>query len=285
MNKSRLFGTLFGSVLSLFVTTIANAALVGVLPATSGGTDYQAYYDDVTDVTWLADANAAGRMTWADANTWAAGLDINGVTGWRLPDTLQPDPSCDSQNDPGGSFPVQGSGYNCTGSELGNLFYNVLGGTAHVSITTTHNSNYDLFSNVQSDLYWAATEYAPDISFAWGFYFGNGNQGYDPKSSDIIYAWAVHDGNADVDTDGVPNHLDQCPDTPSGAVVNSDGCSIDQLCPCDGPMESNAPWGNHHQYTSCVAHAVKDFMSADLLTKREGGWIKKVAGRSSCGKN
>lgn len=32
------------------------------------------------DITWLADANAAGTtMTWANANAWAAALDVNGV--------------------------------------------------------------------------------------------------------------------------------------------------------------------------------------------------------------
>lgn len=43
------------------------------------------FYDTVLDVSWLANANAAGRMTWANANAWAAGLDVFGKTGWRLP--------------------------------------------------------------------------------------------------------------------------------------------------------------------------------------------------------
>ena len=60
------------------VSFSADAALVSRL----GGL---AYYDDVAKLTWLADANAAGTaMIWADANAWAAGLDVAGVTGWRL---------------------------------------------------------------------------------------------------------------------------------------------------------------------------------------------------------
>jgi hypothetical protein len=51
--------------------------------------------DDVTDLTWLADANYAqtsgydtdGIMSWDDANAWAVSLNISGVTGWRLPKT------------------------------------------------------------------------------------------------------------------------------------------------------------------------------------------------------
>jgi hypothetical protein len=47
-----------------------------------------AYYDPDADLTWLADANAAGTaMNWVDANDWAAGLSVGGVGGWRLPDT------------------------------------------------------------------------------------------------------------------------------------------------------------------------------------------------------
>jgi len=186
----------------LMVTTNANAALVGRLAATDGGTDYQAYYDTEADLTWLADANAAGTsMNWADANAWAAGLDVAGVTGWRLADTLQPDASCSYQ------FDVS-YGYNCTGSEMGNLFYNVLGGIAGSSITTTHNMNYDLFSNVQSGDYWSATEYSTNTDFAWNFTMGiegqGGAQGSGAKPYEGDYAWAVHDGDIGASVVPVP---------------------------------------------------------------------------------
>ena len=173
-------------VTALVLSTSANAALVGRLAATTGGTDYQAYYDDVADLTWLADANANGVMNWADANNWAAGLTVNGVDGWRLADTLQPDASCDNQS--GGAS----SGFDCTGSELGNLFYNVLGGSAYSSITTTHNANYGLFSNVQSDFYWTATELNTDV--AWVFGMNYGNQGTDLKTYNKS-VWAVQSGD------------------------------------------------------------------------------------------
>ena len=182
-------------VLLLTVGGIAQAdTFVGVLPTTPGGTNYQAYYDSTTNLTWLANADMNGAMSWSAANTWASGLDINGVTGWTLPTTTQPDPTCSGQYNPGGGFPVQGYGYNCTGSQMGNLFYNGLGGTAGNSITTSHNSNYNDFSNVQSYYYWSATEYAPDTSNAWLFDFGNGGQLYGYKSNSL-YAWAVHSGD------------------------------------------------------------------------------------------
>ena len=192
MKKSPLWVAVCASALS-FIALPSYAQLIPVL----GG---QAYYDDVANLTWLANANAAvgsaydtyvpgtGVMTWADANAWVASLDINGVTGWRLPDTLQPDSSCGSQT-------FGSSGYNCTGSELGNLFYNVLGGTAGISIDTSHNSNYDLFTNVQSP-YWSATEYAPITSDAWVFNMGSGGQRAVSKADEGVHAWAVYSGNA-----------------------------------------------------------------------------------------
>jgi hypothetical protein len=183
MHTLRLVGAFCAAVFSV-ITLPTQAALISVL----GG---QAYYDDVADLTWLANANAAGTtMTWAAANAWAASLDINGVTGWRLPDTLQPDASCSNQSSD------TSYGYNCTGSEMGNLFYNVLGGVAGTSIDTTHNSNYDLFSNVQSFVYRSSTEYAPYPTDAWYLDFFNGLQDVAPKGFDNYFAWAVHSGNA-----------------------------------------------------------------------------------------
>jgi hypothetical protein len=81
-------------------------------------------------------------MTWENANAWIATLSINGVTGWRLPYTPDIDPTCDQTEGP--SF------WGCSDSEMGNLFYNVLGGVARQSIDSTHNDNYALFSNIQT---------------------------------------------------------------------------------------------------------------------------------------
>ena len=122
------------------------------------------------------------------------------VTGWRLPDTLQPDPSCSRQGDLIGGDGIidTSSGVGCRGSEMGNLFYNVLGGEAFAPISLRHNANYELFSNVQDADYWSATEYEPSTPFrAWSFLFHNGNQGPASKdgSSGISYAWAVHSGD------------------------------------------------------------------------------------------
>lgn len=196
---------LFG-VLLLGMAGLAQAdTITGILATTLGGTNYQAYYDSTTNLTWLANANANGKMNWSAANTWADNLSITGynsagqqvtVAGWGLPTTVQPDSTCGYQINPGGGFPVQGYGFNCTGSQMGNLFYNGLGGTSGSSITSSHNGNYNDFSNVQPYYYWSATEYAPDTVgvSAWSFGFGNGDQGTDGKPA-VLYAWAVHSGD------------------------------------------------------------------------------------------
>jgi len=135
-------------------------------------------------LTWLANANVAGAMNWVDANNWAENLDIDGVTGWRLPTTMQPDASCSSQSNQGASFPLQGSIAGCTGSEMGHLF-NIDGITAAVP---------GPFSNVQSFFYWSESEFAPSTSDAWAFRFTNGIQNIGGKD-DILFAWAVQSGD------------------------------------------------------------------------------------------
>ena len=140
----------------------------------------EAYYDDVADLTWLADANYAqtsgfdadGRMNWADANSWATGLSIGGVEGWRLATT---EPAL--------------SGYIQT-SEMGNLFYNVLGNSAYSSPL----KNTGPFSNVQSYYYWTATEYAHRTNHMWSFNMSNGYQ-LNELETFSNYAWAVQSGD------------------------------------------------------------------------------------------
>lgn len=82
----------------------------------------------------------------------------------------------------------------------------------------------------------------------------------------------------DSDHDGVLNNHDNCPGTPAGETVDSNGCSISQLCPCAGS------WRNHGKYVSCVAHAAESFLDAGLITSAEKDATVAAAGQSSCGK-
>ena len=168
--------------------------------------------DTSTGLMWLKDANYAktsgydadGKMTWYDAMTWASGLNYAGYTDWRLPVTVQPDPSCSSQSNPGAGYSVQGYGFNCTGSELGDLFYNALGVSDHSSILLSSllTGNNPIFNNVQSDLYWSGTEYAPNTYRAWFFRTLDGAQHSYRYKNDPFYAWAVRSGDVAVPEPG-----------------------------------------------------------------------------------
>jgi hypothetical protein len=170
------------TVASLMATNSASADTV--LPPLELRLNGKAVYDPVANLTWLQDANN-GRMTWWEANEWAASLSVLGITGWRLP---------------GGPMVA---GYNRTSSEMGNLFYTVLGGVAGSQIAEVHNeANYNLFKNIQSEdiPYWSGVEF--DSGVAWDFYFSNGFQNFDVLKSGKLFAWAVHDG--DVGASPVP---------------------------------------------------------------------------------
>ena len=159
----------------------AQAALVARL----GG---QAVYDTDRNITWLANANYAktsgydadGLMNWAAANTWAAGLNVGGVTGWRLPTALNAD----------GSGPDRGW---VSGSELGHLYYTVGGLTPGHNITSSAYLS-SFFSNMQNSAYWSGTEFAPYPLNAWYFNIPNGLQFYGNRDYNF-FAWAVHSGD------------------------------------------------------------------------------------------
>ena len=75
------------------------------------------------------------------------------------------------------------------------MFYNVLGGTAGTSITTTHDAtNYDLFQNIQSRSYWSGVEF--NYGNAWVFSFNDGGQ-YGTGEIFNLFAWAVRSGDVD----------------------------------------------------------------------------------------
>ncbi|MCX7086279.1 MAG: DUF1566 domain-containing protein [Methylococcales bacterium] len=209
---------LITSLLSLLLSSGVQAALI------ARGTDM--VYDDVNNITWASDANlfktqaasnpnlvseiitandgvihdtpyfndivpysgvhsltsadfitSSGTMSWWGAQAWAKNLSLGGYTDWALPTT---DLAVD--------------GYNQTGSQMGDLFYNQLGGVQNTSITTTHNANYNLFSNVQSSVYWSSSEYAPNLILAWVFNTNGGPQYGDGKNLQK-YAWAVRPGD------------------------------------------------------------------------------------------
>lgn len=147
-------------------------------------------YDDDFDITWVSDGNFAqttgfdadGLMNWSTSVAWAGGLTIGGFTDWRLPTALNQD----------GTGPCSGS--NCTGSEMGHLFYNELGGTAGNPVSSSGDPDLGLFPNLHdvNQAYWSST--TSPFNTAKDFRFQNGDQGQSSKPGSI-FALAVRDGD------------------------------------------------------------------------------------------
>lgn len=189
-------------------------------------------YDDQLNVTWLADANYArtsgydadGRMTWAQAVTWADTLvyhdSVRNVdySDWRLPFMVDTGtPGCnyaDSGTDCGYNVQTVNTGTNpvTVYSELAHMYYNNLGFKGYYSPTSTYQPDFGIFGNgttggerdglgpngaivnLQSHAYWSGTEYAPSAGYAWVFDTYYGDQNYFGKDYDF-YAWAVRPGD------------------------------------------------------------------------------------------
>lgn len=216
MNKQQqITGAVCATLFSLGLMSTAHAALIGRLPATPGGTDYQAYYDDVLDVTWLADANYAqtsgygvyGLMTWDQSMTWVGTLNTAnhlGFNDWRLPTMIDTGTSGCNYSTTGGTdcgYNVQtGSAATTVYSEMASLWTDTLGNLPYYG--TSGNpaqagwglTNTGPFSNLQSFGYWSGVEYAPSTSDAWFFNTSSGLQNFNFKG-DSLYGWAVRSGD------------------------------------------------------------------------------------------
>ena len=208
------------------VSTLSHAASIsgqGTWETTLQGRDLdgnlataEAYYDTALDITWLANATYAGRATvWATANSWAAGLNPygSGITGWRLPTTIDADgPDADLLGNDGCSYTNFYQGVDCgynitTHSEMSHMFYVTLGNLAYYSTSGTAQPGWGLTNtgplNVLDNFYWSATEHAPDTRHAWGFDTYNGIQSLSNKANGFA-AWAVHSGNVGASVVPVP---------------------------------------------------------------------------------
>jgi hypothetical protein len=227
MRKTHIAGVFCAGLLTLGLTTTADAALLSRLPATPGGTDYQAYYDTTLDITWVADANLAasntfgvsgiwtgsnaGVMNWTTANNWIAGMNTANYLGfndWRLPTMIDTGASgCDfaySGTDCG-YYMQTGSAATTVYSEMASLWYDTLGNTAQYNTSGSNIgcpagapgyclTNIGPFSNLQPNPYWFGVEYAPNTNNAWVFSAVNGGQS-DTNKDGTLFGWAVRTGD------------------------------------------------------------------------------------------
>lgn len=165
-------------------------------------------YDTDLNITWLQNANYGagsayddsynsdpalkidGRMTWAHAMAWAESLvfhdSVRNVdySDWRLPGK---DGGCAT--------------YNCTGSEMGHLFFTELGNKAIYGVWPNYyQPDYGLknvgpFINFKSGVYWSSTpnDHASSFTFYMDAGYQAANSTYYPGVGN--YALAVRDGD------------------------------------------------------------------------------------------
>ena len=167
----------------------------------NGDSVTDAYFDTDLNITWLANANANGPMTWARANTWANNLTVGSYSDWRLPIPT-----------PGGSGAIvcTSGGTNCgfnvdpSSSEMAHLFHVTLGNISAWDTTATFRGgtsgiewglvNTGPFTDFQSYFYWFGTPVATDPGITWNFSTNTGNQGAFGRGNPV-YAMAARDGD------------------------------------------------------------------------------------------
>ena len=164
-------------------------------------------YDDVRNITWLADVNYAkssgfdgdGQMTWVTAHDWATSVVYAGVSGWRLPSAFNID----------GTGPCIGEHFACSGSELGFMYFANLEVAYGDGIKTSTSPSLALIRNMpempdrssgpdslDAVWYWMAPPLSQfgdsaatfNVAFGWVDLFPI-------ESFPIGYAWLVHDGD------------------------------------------------------------------------------------------
>lgn len=174
---------------------------------------FEAFYDTVLNISWLADANYAktigyvspsigvggGYLTWDEGMALAASLNIGGVTGWRAP-TLKDTgaPGCEK---------IAMGGTDCgfnvdpSTSEIVHLFSVTLGNHSVLNPDGSHRAEGDYglinsgpFKNIQTTGYGLGTPYAGDSTQIWVFNPSSGIQTNLSKESNG-FGWAVHDGD------------------------------------------------------------------------------------------
>jgi hypothetical protein len=196
-----LFVMLLAAALGFGFSTAAHANLID----NGGGL----IYDTDLNITWYDFTWAGEDQGWADAMGWAASLTVGGVSGWRLPSTVD-----GALSIPWGYDGTTTSGYNITTSEMGHLFYTGLGNKG--SFDTSGNERTDFYDPITGEivvqnkspflnlnlgdiwypaLYWSGTEFALNLDGAWAFSTTYGYQEPNAKANTGIYAMAVHEGN------------------------------------------------------------------------------------------
>jgi subtilisin-like proprotein convertase family protein len=108
-----------------------------------------------------------------------------------------------------------------------------------------------------------------------------GDSAFGDEGSLMSWILTLDAGIPDSDGDGVPNDADACPNTSAGETVNTEGCSISDLCPCKVISPSNGI--THGHFVKCYAQTVTEFEREGLIFGPKGNLISEAAQVSNCG--
>lgn len=142
-----------------------------------------AYYDTTLNITWLYNYSLAGNpsfMTWSQATQWAGALNINGVTGWRLP-TFNPN-NCDWFNDARGCVLTPAIG---TTNELMYMLVVTLGDTKGPFTNNLPMQDINWFNLTVSG--------QPDRAYGYSYPYAWGINPY--LKTTTAWAWPVRPGD------------------------------------------------------------------------------------------
>lgn len=143
-----------------------------------------AYYDTTLGITWLANMQLAGNpwfMSWTQAKQLVAGLNINGITGWRLP-TIDPN-SCDWYWD----ARLCALGPNGKKAELPYMQYVTLGDTS---------GPFPLGMPVQDGHWFGVTAIdVPDRAYGFFWHHASWSRVNTYLKTLTLYPWPVHQGD------------------------------------------------------------------------------------------
>jgi len=89
-----------------------------------------AFYDSSTNLTWLADANASGLMSWGQATSWADALVVGQYKDWRLPLMAPVNGTSWVVDTPAAMDGSTDNSFQNRQTETGHLFYETLGNKA-----------------------------------------------------------------------------------------------------------------------------------------------------------
>ena len=100
-------------------------------------------------------------------------------------------------------------------------------------------------------------------------------------------------GQEDSDGDGVGDECDECDgsladvlqeDDSLRLVVDLDGCSLTQRCPCTGPRDRTISWRSRALYLGCVRRTARTLRRIDFIDPTERRWMTRFAFWSGCGR-